>query len=280
MKYVILIIVLPLFALFGCQTPSRYTMEKDSAPVVPYKEPDMADAVAYYEPYREINQQAYRVMGRSYTPLKTGKGYIEEGGASWYGQKFHGHLTANGETYDMFAMTAAHRTLPLPSFVKVTNLDNGTTAVVRVNDRGPFHSDRIIDLSYAAAKKLRFHQKGTARVKLETIYVDKDQSVTVGNSPPLSYADYLASLHPTDRKTASSPAPVFIQVAALADAENARQVSMALSSLYQVPTEMPLIENIYRLRLGPLHDAALVTELLETLKRNGYPNAYTITASM
>lgn len=270
-----------LMLLGGCQNTQRYSVQQDSAPLSPYNEPSMQDALPRYEPYREINGRAYTIRGITYKPFVTGKGYVEEGGASWYGQKFHGHLTANGEIYDMFAMTAAHRTLPLPSFIRVTNLENGAIAVVRVNDRGPFHSERIVDLSYAAAKKLGFHQKGTARVKLETIFVDIDQQVFIGDKGPIPLAEYARMNTPQNpMDPPRETPPVFIQVAALSDAARAQQLSSVLSELYQVPMEMPLIENVYRLRLGPIYDLTVVTELLESLKRNGYPNAYTITTTM
>src|SRR5207244_3101608 len=111
----------------------------------------------------------YKVYGTSYRVLKTGRGYSEKGVASWYGPDFHGKLTSTRERYDMNAMTAAHKTLPIPSYARVTNLENGRQAIVRVNDRGPFVDDRIIDLSYAAARKLCVVANGTALVKVEAI---------------------------------------------------------------------------------------------------------------
>lgn len=111
----------------------------------------------------------YTVLGKTYFPMSDSKRYVASGTASWYGTKFHGQNTANGEVYDLYGMSAAHKTLPLPSYVKVTNLDNNRTVILRVNDRGPFYSDRIIDLSYAAAKKLGYAESGTARVKVEGI---------------------------------------------------------------------------------------------------------------
>ena len=111
----------------------------------------------------------YTVLGKTYFPLQESKTYVASGTASWYGTKFHGQNTANGEVYDLYGMSAAHKTLPLPSYVRVTNLDNNKSVVLRVNDRGPFYSDRIIDLSYAAAKKLGYAETGTARVKVEGI---------------------------------------------------------------------------------------------------------------
>jgi len=115
------------------------------------------------------NRSPYTVLGKQYTLLPRAEGYRATGNASWYGSKFHGRLTSSGERYNMFTLTAAHKSLPIPCFVKVSNLDNGRSTIVRVNDRGPFHSNRIIDLSYAAAVKLGFASKGTARVRIELV---------------------------------------------------------------------------------------------------------------
>lgn len=120
-------------------------------------------------PQPPLEPGTYMVFGEVYRILDESRGYLEIGVASWYGKKFHGRLTSNGEIYDMYAVSAAHKTLPLPSFVKVTNLDNGRNVVVRINDRGPFHDDRLIDLSYAAARQLGFADKGTAPVVVEAL---------------------------------------------------------------------------------------------------------------
>ncbi|MEQ5807584.1 septal ring lytic transglycosylase RlpA family protein [Alteromonas sp. NFXS44] len=277
-KYCILLLC--AVVLCGCQSSGRYAQHSDSAPTFVYDEPDYTDADPQYEPYREWNSRPYEVLDKRYFPLQSGKGFVETGLASWYGQKFHGHLTSNGETYNMFAMTAAHKTLPLPSFVKVTNLSNGKTAIVRVNDRGPFHSSRIIDLSYAAAKKLDYQQHGTAKVKLEVIHFDENNQVTVGNQPTVSYEQY-AGIVPLPEEPEAEPVSaaddgLYIQVAAVSDPERAKSVSTVLSQLYQVPAEIPLINNIYKLRLGPLADRFQAKMLLDDLQKNGYPGAYTV----
>lgn len=119
--------------------------------------------------YGAYKANPYTVLGKTYYPINDARRYNAVGTASWYGTKFHGQATANGESYDLYGMTAAHKTLPLPSYVRVTNLDNGKSVILRVNDRGPFYSDRIIDLSFAAAKKLGYAESGTARVKVEGI---------------------------------------------------------------------------------------------------------------
>ncbi|HUS23586.1 MAG TPA: septal ring lytic transglycosylase RlpA family protein [Candidatus Binatia bacterium] len=146
-------------------------MKEDSAPrVVPADFLDVPDAVPRAEPVsRYGNPAQYDIEGRTYYVLRSAAGYRERGVASWYGTKFHGKRTSSGETYDMFGMTAAHKTLPVPTYVRVTNLANGRQVVVKVNDRGPFRRDRILDLSYAAAGKLDLLDHGSGPVEVEAI---------------------------------------------------------------------------------------------------------------
>jgi rare lipoprotein A len=149
---------------------------KDS---VPDYVPDVAaipEPEVKVEPRSRYGNRTYSVLGKTYRVLDSGEGYVEEGMASFYGKKFHGRLTSNQEVYDMNAFSAAHRSLPLPSYVRVTNLDNGKSVVVRVNDRGPFHSGRVIDLSYAAAVKLDFIRKGTTRVEVRALQPEAGDS--------------------------------------------------------------------------------------------------------
>ena len=141
---------------------------KDGAPWWDVDVSRIPDAVPMPH-YGPVKASPYTVFGKQYYPIPDARRYQAVGPASWYGTKFHGQATANGETYDLYGMTAAHKTLPLPSYVRVTNLENGKSAILRVNDRGPFYSDRIIDLSFAAAKKLGYAESGTARVKVEGI---------------------------------------------------------------------------------------------------------------
>ena len=147
----------------------RYYEDDGPGAQVPHDIDQIADAVPRDEPIHRGTSRPYSVFGVRYTPMSRRAPFVEEGRASWYGRKFHGKLTATGEPYDMYAMTGAHKTLPLPSYVRVTNLANGRTVVVRVNDRGPFHSGRIIDLSYAAAHKLGYLRDGSARVRIELV---------------------------------------------------------------------------------------------------------------
>ena len=148
----------------------RYSILQDHAPTGDIKVDHLPDLVPKYEPKsRGGNKSPYEVWGKKYYVMDSAEGYEAQGTASWYGQKFHGHKTSNGETYDMYAFSAAHKSLPLPTYLKVTNLDNQRSVIVRVNDRGPFHGDRLIDLSYAAAARLGYHKKGLARVRVEAI---------------------------------------------------------------------------------------------------------------
>ncbi|PMR68643.1 septal ring lytic transglycosylase RlpA, partial [Halomonas heilongjiangensis] len=152
----------------------RYAMSGDAYPEEPPDVSEVPDAVPRIEPpSRGGNRPTYEVWGKTYQVLPDARGYARQGTASWYGEKFHGYATSNGEIYDMYKMSAAHRSLPLPSFVRVTSLDNGNSVIVRVNDRGPFHNDREIDLSYAAAARLDILGRGTGRVKVEAIDIER-----------------------------------------------------------------------------------------------------------
>ncbi|SFM33302.1 rare lipoprotein A [Halopseudomonas yangmingensis] len=208
----------------------------------------------------------YQVFGVRYVPMQDGRNYRETGLASWYGTKFHGQLTANGEAYDLYGMTAAHKTLPLPSYVRVTNLDNGRQIIVRVNDRGPFHSNRIIDLSYAGAKKLGFAESGTARVRVEGIDPVAWQRENRGA--------------PTQRQVARAPAPapvavssgqnLYLQAGAFASPQAAEQLRQRLQSMVQAsvfvsPTQGDA-QTLHRVRLGPINSQAEAEQLIEALR--------------
>lgn len=157
----------------GKQRGGGYYMDDGPGSDIPPDIASIPDAVPRIEPYARGNLRPYYVMGQSFTPISDSRPFRQEGVASWYGRKFHGQRTANGERYDMYAMSAAHPTLPLPSYARVTRLDNGRTVVVRINDRGPFLHSRIIDLSYAAAAKLGFANHGSTRVRVEAITHDE-----------------------------------------------------------------------------------------------------------
>lgn len=151
-------------------TEARYAIKQDLGPKQHLDMSMAPDAIPKVEPRsRGGNKSQYEVWGKTYSVMASSVGYQERGLASWYGQKFHGHLTSNGEIYDMYTMSAAHKSLPLPTYARITNLANNKMVIVRVNDRGPFHGDRVIDLSYAAASKLDYRKTGVAEVLVEAI---------------------------------------------------------------------------------------------------------------
>ena len=297
-----LAIVLLLLAVTGCSSTGRYSQRHDSAPQREQGNISTQDATPIFEPYNPANLRSYKVLGKRYYPLKTGKGYTATGEASWYGQKFHGHLTANGETYNMYAMSAAHKTLPIPSYVRVTNLANQTSAIVRVNDRGPFHDARLIDLSYAAAKKLDILKTGTAKVRIDVIHIDQDGMQTVGNgattlptpispsltpspeTPPATNPSELALAgteppqdKPPPTNTANTAkAAIYVQVTALSDEQKIENLAKGLAMLYQLPTHTSLEKGMYRLRLGPVGNEQTARKLLNELKTSGYNSAYAL----
>tara|TARA_R110002126_G_scaffold97190_15_gene226774 strand:- start:2370 stop:3188 length:819 start_codon:yes stop_codon:yes gene_type:complete len=249
-----------LLLLSSCSSPSqhtspnagRYQQQQDSTPARLPTLLEMTDPVAKAEPLSRGGNRPYQVFGQHYAPLADLTTFRQSGIASWYGNKFHGHLTSNGETYNMFAMTAAHKTLPLPSYVKVTNLDNGKSAIVRVNDRGPFHRDRVIDLSYSAASKIGMLQQGTARVQLELI-----------KSPAMLTQDL-----------AVGGQQCFIQIFASSDNSKAQQLGAEVSRTLAVPTQIQAADGIFRLLVGPSKDNQQARSWLAKLKANQYPGAY------
>ena len=260
-----ILILLVLLLIAGCAPSGRYYQQHDSAPKVIPNQVTTTDATPAYEPYYKATLRPYTIRGIYYRPLDSAKGYSAQGGASWYGQKFHGHRTANGEIYDMYQMSAAHKTLPLPSFVRVSNLTNGKQVVVRVNDRGPFHSGRVIDLSYAAALKLDMLKTGTTQVKIDVIHVDESGQITVGRQPIIPQV--------IDN---NSQKQMFIQVAALQNKNQIDKMANGLKMLYQRPYQAKFEQNVYKLRLGPINDESDAEQLLDDLKNNGYPGAYKV----
>lgn len=285
-----LFIVSLLIGIQGCtsQSNNRYAIKHDTAPNFDYGEIEYEDIIPVYEPYNIWTSRPYQVLGEYYTPLITGEGHEEEGNASWYGQKFHGHKTANGEIFDMFALSAAHKTLPLPSFVKVTNLTNNMSVTVRVNDRGPFHDDRIIDLSYGAAKKLGFHKLGVAKVKMEVIHVSQDGLVTIGKSKvePIHESEPLPESRDEPQVIANQPSSpaslqsqqpsLFVQVMAMQNEEKIKSLALGLSNLLQVSTSTPKVANVYKLQLGPLSSEQKAEKLIQELYKIGFDEAFAV----
>lgn len=204
----------------------------------------------------------YQIGGKWYHP-RDERDYAETGVASWYGPGFHGRLTANGERFDENGVSAAHRTLPLPSHLEVTNLDNGRRLVVRVNDRGPYAHDRILDLSRRAAQLLGMEQRGTARVRLKRVY-------------PRTEPHHVASLNTTDLSPAP-PASVYVQIAALSDLLRAQTLAADLERFGTAAVAAD--GGLYRVRIGPFNDAGAAARTLAELKGAGYSDARIVNAA-
>ncbi len=251
--------------------------DSDSAPLIDKDISQLQDAQP--KPVvrtRAGNKSPYTVLGKTYTLLPDSKGYKELGYASWYGTKFHGRRTANGEVYDMWGMTAAHKTLPIPSYVRVTNVANGESVVVLVNDRGPFHDGRIIDLSYAAALKLGFAKKGVAQV--EVVDVTPTQA-TVPLKPQEPANGQLNEV-----PVAATPDPIidsshtFLQVAAFKQASNAKKLREKLSGILSVPVNVvPSADNVWhRVQAGPIVGQQQLLETRQLLFEQGIANPQTM----
>ncbi|MEW6983343.1 septal ring lytic transglycosylase RlpA family protein [Colwelliaceae bacterium 6471] len=254
-----------LSLLVSCSSQNgRYQQKHDSTPVRLPSGSELLDAIPRPESYSRGGNKDYQVRGKGYQVLKSANGFSQTGTASWYGKKFHGHLTSNGEIYNMYSMSAAHKNLPLPTYVKVTNLENNKSVIVRVNDRGPFHQDRIIDLSYSAAYKLDMLKTGTAHVSLTAI---TDFSVKPMIKAPHQTA--VTKSEPSDNLTAN-----FIQVFATRSIDVAKNTANALSSLYQHNVIWPQQDGIFRVQIGPINEPDKLEDILLSLKQTGYPNAY------
>lgn len=259
-----LLVALALVA--GC-TPSRDgapAADVDGAPARPPDVTRIPDPVPRVEPRSARgNPPFYEVMGRRYYVMKEAAGYREQGIASWYGTKFHGRTTSSGEPYDMYAMTAAHKTLPLPSYVRVTHRGNGRSIIVRVNDRGPFVGDRIIDLSYAAAVRLGMHNEGTALVDVELIEAQESMPMVASVSPEMP---------PARAET------VWLQVGAFSDEGNAARLKerLARKGINDVvlSAEQHERQPIYRVRIGPLSAVDDIERMLERMRELGIKDAH------
>ena len=258
----LLVVVMAALMLNACSS-GRYQQLADSIPSRIPSSAELKNAIPRAEAYSRGGNKDYQVFGKSYEVLSSAQNFEAEGVASWYGKKFHGHLTSNGEIYDMYSMTAAHKNLPLPSYLTVTNLANNKSIIVRVNDRGPFHESRIIDLSYSAAYQLDMLKTGTARVKITAIT----------NFTP--HAQDKIPLHDNqDLSTNMGITTPYIQVLATRNKRLAQKTAMALSIRTQQAVNYPEHQGVYRIQIGPINNLTLLNNLLTTLKANGYPNAY------
>ena len=234
--------------LVGCSSKpgksgstAKKAADQDGPPlVVPAGLADLPDPEVRHErPTKRGNPKSYSVFGKTYYVMDTAAGYNAVGNASWYGRKFHGRLTSSGEPFDMFELTAAHKTLPIPTYARVTNLENGRSTVVRINDRGPFHDNRIIDLSYAAAVKLGYAALGTAPVRVEVLAPGKN---------------------------------FVLQAGAFSDLTRADSLKAALEELTGKPTFVVKVsgESLYRVRLGPVRGRTEAERLKSVISAADY----------
>ncbi|MDD5329867.1 MAG: septal ring lytic transglycosylase RlpA family protein [Sulfuricella sp.] len=231
------------------------------------------DAVPKAEPLHRAASRPYTVLGQSYTPATSLQPYKETGVASWYGRRYHGQKTSIGETYDMYAMTAAHCTLPIPSYVRVTNLKNGKSVVVRVNDRGPFHSDRLIDLSYTAAYKLGVLAGGSTPVEVEAIdpanYVPAMPAQRPEEAPvPQADASPAAAL---DAPASALGGGHYVQLGAFSVRENAEQFRGRLKiELAQLADKLQILpgDGLFRVRAGPYQSLAEASQAAADIRNS------------
>jgi rare lipoprotein A len=225
------------------QRPGGYYLDDGPGDNPPADLAGIPDAEPRHEPMHRWANRPYTVFGRGYVPLSTLQPYREQGIATWYGKKFHGQKTSSGETYDMYAMTGAHKTLPIPSYARVTNLANGRSVVVRINDRGPFHSERLIDLSYAAAHRLGYVGAGSARVEVESVLPGADEK----------------------------RAALFVQLGAFGERENAEELrGRVVRELAELADRLQVlaIDRLWRVRVGPYETqeaARAAAERIESL---------------
>lgn len=259
--------LLACLALSGCS----FTRYQDSGPKTEVNVARIPDAVPRVEPQSPNgNPASYTVLGRTYHVKDSCLGYDERGLASWYGTKFHGHTTSNGEIYSMYKMTAAHKTLPIPCYVQVTNLENGKKVIVRVNDRGPFHPNRIIDLSYVAAKKLGIADTGTGMVEVRSI---DPRTWRPGQEP--APAPVLAKYDASD-KTYNK---LYIQAGAFSSLYNAEALKKKLDALFpRRPVQLAYLpsDKLYRVRVGPLSNVDEADKVAQTISDNGFPEPHVV----
>ena len=234
----------------------------DDAPLNPRNVSGIPNAVPKHEPLsRYGNPVSYVVYGKRYYTLPSSKGYKERGLASWYGTKFHGKRTSSGEPYDLYGMTAAHKTLPLPTYVEVTNLANDRTVILKVNDRGPFHDDRLIDLSYAAAAKLDILGNGTGRVEVSAI----------DTGTPVTATDTVTVIPPAG--DLAEDAVLYLQVGAFSNRENAERLQGKI--LAEDIAAVRIVDSpgdngtLYKVQVGPLSGTAEVDRVARALKPLG-----------
>jgi len=270
----------------AAKRPGGYYKDDGPGDDAPTNLEALADAEPRIEPLNRFANNPYTVFGKDYVPLRQLQAYRERGVGSWYGRKFHGQRTSSGEAYDMYAMTAAHPILPIPSYARVTNVGNGRSVVVRINDRGPFHAGRVIDLSYAAAWKLGYVSKGSTLVEIESItpaeIAMRDSRLASGETTsaaakstvaiPVKPAESLVQtpLDPIAQKAAAAPAipvaaepgGVYLQLGAFsarANAEDFRARINARLAWLDRAIEIFQKDGLFKLHLGPYRDRTEAT---------------------
>ena len=289
MRRAIPVLLLSLLVLQGCSLLRRGPEATPKPPAgVPKPPRDLAsipDAVPRAEPRsRYGNPETYEVFGKKYRVMKSARGHVERGLASWYGPGFHAERTSSGEPYDMYSMTAAHKTLPIPSYVRVTHLGNGRSIVVRVNDRGPFVGNRIIDLSYTAAYKLGMIGTGTAPVEIRVLQPGDASSGRVTAATPVappSAPTPAATPAPSPAQAVDTPSlgisSRFLQTGSFGSRANAEAMTRRLAQSgirNAVIREARIGERVvYRVQVGPLDNAVEADDMVERLRLVGVPDA-------
>ncbi|MBK7364691.1 MAG: septal ring lytic transglycosylase RlpA family protein [Nitrosomonas sp.] len=273
---------LVIILLHGCSSPSPYVRSGEKISLVPPNSPTVTQGKNYYlddgpeenpptnldaipsanpqpETIRPANMRSYMVFGQTYTPMKRIEPYKQQGIASWYGRRFHGKPTASGEVYDMYGMTAAHPTLPIPSYARITNLNNGRSIVVRINDRGPFIANRLIDLSYTAAYQLNILANGSGPVEVESIIPQNDQFVSNRLNQPIKTT-------PINQVN-----QIFLQLGAFGSKHNAdKYLSQIRQELASIGENINITQegNLYKVHIGPYTNHASAKEIAhEILQR-------------
>lgn len=285
----ILLALLAVVMLGGCSSSTstgpggRYAMQNDAPPEgdVRLDPNNIPDAVPVLEPRSAAgNKTPYTVLGETYEVMPESDGYTDTGKASWYGKKFHGYKTSSGELFDMYKMSAAHRTLPIPCYVRVTNLANGRTGIVKVNDRGPFHSDRIMDLSYAAAVKLDMLRTGTTEVKIEVINpsthayaaraADKDKLSPKSGKKSAAKPTYSTTDVDEPQKSPVPHGSTYLQAGAFQNKDSAMALRDKLINLTGKPVNVDSLDGLFKVRIGPLADPNEVRNVSELLLQKNF----------
>ena len=250
------LVVIVVLLLAACAGDEQAEIETDGPPSRQLKAADVKDAVPRQElRSRYGNRSPYQVLGKTYTVMDSAESYRERGIASWYGSKFHGRRTSSGEVFDMYKATAAHKILPLPTYAEVTKLDNGRKVIVKINDRGPFHDDRLIDLSYGAAVKLGMAGAGTAWVEV--------RAITFGDSGASQTAVKVSD-------------GTFLQAGAFSRRESAEQLAGELMQEHVQPVSIQRGGNLYRVWIGPYQRESELDAMTRRVVELGYERPHRV----